>query len=115
MTFFRILILSLFVGSAAIVAGPVANAADPQIEAAIEAGKVGERIDGYLGVVGSADPAIVRKVNEVNNKRRAVYERLAKEKGVTVVQVARITGEKQLARASAGSFIMDDSGKWARK
>lgn len=115
MTLFRILILSLIVGSAGFIATPVANAGDPQIEAAIEAGNVGERIDGYLGVVGSADPAIVRKVNEINNKRRAVYERLAGEKGVTAAQVARIAGEKQIERARAGSFIMKDDGSWRRK
>ena len=115
MNMIRNIFLAFAVASLAIVSAPVAHAGDPQLEAAISAGEVGERIDGYLGVVGSADPAIVRKVQEINNKRRALYEQLSEQTGTTVAQVARVTGEKQIARAGTGQYYMDETGAWKQK
>jgi uncharacterized protein YdbL (DUF1318 family) len=112
MTMIKNVFLAIAFASLAVVSAPVAHAADPQIEAAISAGEVGERIDGYLGVVGSADPAVVRKVQEINNKRRALYEQLSKQTGTTVAQVARVTGEKQIAKAGPGQYYMDETGSW---
>jgi len=98
------------------LAAPSASAGDPVIDAAISQGVVGERVDGYLGLVtGSADAAIQRKVNEVNAKRRAVYERLARETGTTVEQVGIVTGEKQIAKTVSGAYYMDASGRWVQK
>ncbi len=106
-----LLALTLALGSAA--AAPVALA-DPAIEAAIEAGIVGERIDGFLGVAGNADAETLRKVNDINNRRRALYDKTAADTGTTIEQVARITGEKLVARAQAtpGKVFMDESGTW---
>lgn len=98
-----------------IIVAPSAWAGDPAIDAAIETGKVGERIDGRLGVIGSADPSLVRKVQEVNNKRAAVYADVAAETGTTVAEVARITGEKQIAKLQPGQWFMDESGTWKQK
>ncbi|MEZ5946553.1 MAG: YdbL family protein [Hyphomonas sp.] len=100
---------------AALFAAPSAMAGDPMIDAAISAGEVGETIDGLLGVVGQADPALVRKVNEINNRRVAKYAEVAAETGTTPAQVARLTGEKQIGRLEAGEFYMDESGVWKRK
>jgi uncharacterized protein YdbL (DUF1318 family) len=94
---------------------PAAFAGDPVIDAAIAAGEVGETIDGLLGVVGTADPAIVRKVNEINNRRAAKYAEVAADTGTTPAQVARLTGEKQIAKLQAGEYYMDESGVWKRK
>ncbi|MFN4025012.1 MAG: YdbL family protein [Hyphomonas sp.] len=114
MTILRTLILSLV-----LVFGGLAHAqggGDPQIETARAQGVIGERIDGYLGVVGSADAEIIRKVQDINNRRRALYEQKAQETGTTVQQVARIAGERQLAdRVQPGEFYMDESGSWIRK
>ncbi|MBY9065407.1 YdbL family protein [Hyphomonas sp. WL0036] len=114
MTIFRTLILSLV-----LVFGGLAYAqggGDPQIEAARSSGVIGERIDGYLGVVSSADADVTRKVQDINNRRRALYEKTASETGTTVQQVARIAGEKQLAqRVKAGEYYMDESGTWKQK
>lgn len=114
MTILRTLILSLV-----LVFGGLAYAqgrGDPQIESARAEGVIGERIDGYIGVVGSADAEIIRKVQDINNRRRALYEQKAQETGTTVQQVARIAGERQLAeRVGPGEFYMDESGSWKRK
>ncbi|MCA8898128.1 MAG: YdbL family protein [Hyphomonas sp.] len=100
---------------AAFVAVPAAQAGDPVIDSAIQAGQVGETIDGLLGVVGEADPAVVRKVNEINNRRAAKYAEVAADTGTTAAQVARLTGEKQIERLQPGEFYMDESGVWKQK
>jgi len=99
------------------ILSPPAFALDSQIETAISAGTVGERIDGYLGFTDATkvDASLKRKVDEVNAKRRAHYAKLAAETGVTLEQVARVTGEKQIAKARPGSKIMDASGRWVTK
>ncbi|MEM1086085.1 MAG: YdbL family protein [Pseudomonadota bacterium] len=95
---------------------PDANAGGPMIEKAQRDGLVGERIDGYLGIVDqSADAAIKRRVNEINALRRAEYDKLAQSRGVASEAVARITGEKQIDRAPSGSFVMRENGAWTRK
>lgn len=114
--FFRLIAaIALVLGAASMLAGQ-AHAGDPEIEAAKDQGVVGERIDGFLGIVnGGADPALVRLVNDINNKRRAVYDDTAGKTGTTMEQVARVTGEKQIARADSGEFYMDDTGSWKQK
>ena len=115
MTAIRTLLITLSLALAAFAFAPSASAGDPQIDAAIAAGEVGERIDGYLGVVGSADAAIVRKVQDINNRRRAVYEQTARDNNTTVQIVAQLAGEKQIAKLEPGQFYMDDSGVWQSK
>lgn len=119
MTIFKMIRLALLATILAFGAAsftPEAHAADPVIERAIASGIVGERADGYLGLVkGSANADVQRKVNEVNVKRRALYERLSRETGTTVEQVGIITGEKQIAKAAPGSYYMNRSGSWVKK
>ncbi|MEL6244412.1 MAG: YdbL family protein [Pseudomonadota bacterium] len=115
MPLFRLLVIAAILAIAGLIAAPNAHAGDPQIDAAKAQGVVGERIDGYLGVIGSADASVRRKVDEINNRRRAVYSDLAEQTGTTVAQVARVTGEKQIAGAVRGEMIMDESGSWKKK
>jgi uncharacterized protein len=111
--FFAALVAAL---AMALVA-PAATAGPPEIDAAKEQGTVGERIDGYLGIVNGAsiDASARRKVEEINAKRRKVYEDLARQQGATVEQVAFVTGEKLIAQTPEGQYIFDQSGSWKRK
>lgn len=112
----RLSIVAMFLAIGVTSFTPTAQAADPVIERAIADGIVGERPDGFLGLVkGSAAPEVQRKVNEVNVKRRSLYERLSRETGTTVQQVGIITGEKQIAKAAAGTYYMNGSGQWVQK
>jgi uncharacterized protein YdbL (DUF1318 family) len=80
------------------------------------AGQVGERPDGYLGLVDEGAPAEVRGlVKDVNARRRGKYEEIAKETGAPVAAVAARAGTKLIARTAKGNFVMDESGKWVRK
>ncbi len=116
MTAIRTLLLSVTLALVALAFAPSASAGDPQIDAAISSGEIGERIDGYLGVVtASPDPSLVRKVQDINNRRRAVYEQTARDNNTTVQIVAQLTGEKQIAKLEAGQYYMDASGSWKQK
>lgn len=113
---FRAFLVGLFIAFALAVSAPSAAAGDPQIDAAKAAGIVGERIDGYLGFVTvSSDASLQRKVNEINAKRRALYQSLSRETGTTVEQVGIVTGEKQIANAQSGEYYMNAQGQWVRK
>ena len=113
---FRIVLAMLVLAAGATVLSQPASAGDPQIESAKDQGVVGERIDGYLGVVsGGADASLMRRVQDINNKRRAAYDKLAAQTNTTTEQVARVTGEKLIKQASPGEYIMDDSGQWRQK
>ena len=64
--------------------------ADPLDDAKAE-GLVGERVDGFLGIVPGSAPTEVRAlVEEVNDKRRAKYQEVAKQRGVAMEAVAAI-------------------------
>ena len=67
-----------------LVAAPALAQRDPAYAAAREAGKVGEQPDGYLGIVGDANPALQRLVDDINIKRRSIYAEKAKEKKTTL-------------------------------
>ncbi len=111
----RTVFVAFSLALAAFAFAPSAAAGDPVIDSAIASGEVGERIDGYLGVVSNADATTTRKVQDINNRRRAVYEQTASENGTTVQIVAQLAGEKQIAKLQSGQFYMDASGTWQRK
>jgi uncharacterized protein YdbL (DUF1318 family) len=80
------------------------------------AGQVGEKPDGYIGLVDPGAPAEVRKlVKDINARRRVKYEEIAEETGAPAAAVAARAGTKLVARTAKGNFVMDESGKWVRK
>ena len=85
------------------------------VDQAISAGRIGERIDGYLAAVTDLNDAERRAMNEINIGRKTVYTDLAEKKGVSVEVIGRLSGEKQIGKAAAGSMIMTDSGQWSKK
>jgi uncharacterized protein YdbL (DUF1318 family) len=79
------------------------------------AGLVGEQLDGYLGLVQANAPADVKAmVNSINRQRRAEYERIAKQNGVSVDQVARLAAQKVIQQAAPGHYVQTPSG-WQRR
>jgi uncharacterized protein YdbL (DUF1318 family) len=79
-------------------------------------GLVGERIDGYLGVVDSGAPGSVRSmVDQINAERAAKYAEIAKKQGAPVAAVAQIAGKKLIERAPGGEYVMGADGTWRQK
>ena len=112
---FRTVAAASVFAALAFAIAPAASAGDPEIDAAVAEGEVGETIDGLLGIVCTADPSVIRKVNEINNRRAAKYAEVAAATGTTAAQVARLTGEKQIDRLRPGEYYLDESGVWQRK
>ncbi|GAA4643546.1 hypothetical protein GCM10023115_15060 [Pontixanthobacter gangjinensis] len=85
---------------------------DPAYAAARSAGQVGEKMDGYLGIVGAETPALKRLVDNINIQRRAVYaERAAAEKA-TVEEYAMTSGCLAISRTVPGEKYQAPDGSW---
>ncbi|MBQ4813526.1 hypothetical protein A7985_16395 [Pseudoalteromonas luteoviolacea] len=76
-------------------------------------GLVGENSAGYLGVIkGSAE--VKKLVAEINRKRKAKYQQLAKKNKISLAQVEKLAAEKTYKKTSSGHFIQVN-GKWVKK
>lgn len=82
------------------------------VAAALDAGTVGERADGYLGVAGSVGADVRAQVEQINIKRRAVYTQTAAARGVSVEEIAAATGCQTLRRVSPGRAYSLDGSSW---
>jgi uncharacterized protein YdbL (DUF1318 family) len=91
-------------------------AAALELEAAKRDGLVGERADGFVGVVvANPSPEVRALVDSVNARRRAHYEEIAKRNGTAFDAVAAVAGEKLTGRAAPGEWITDAQGNWHQK
>lgn len=97
-----------------LLAGP-AIAQTPAVDAARAAGTVGERYDGYIGVVGLVSGSVRSQVATINIERRSLYSRLAATKGVSPQDVGIAAGCQLLARVGAGGAYMGPDGAWRRR
>ncbi|MCB2051334.1 MAG: YdbL family protein [Novosphingobium sp.] len=86
-------------------------ARDPAYAAARSAGQIGEKPDGYLGVV-SGGGSVSSIVDDINIKRRAAYTQEARTQSVTVDQVAFVAGCRNILRTVAGEKYQAPDGSW---
>ena len=87
-------------------AAPAFAQRDPAYAAARAAGQVGEKMDGYLGVVGSETPELKRIVNDINIKRRAVYSERAKANNATLEEYALTAGCQAILATKPGEVAI---------
>jgi uncharacterized protein len=94
-----------------------APAVAASLDEAKAAGYVGERPDGYVGLVRQDVPAWARElVSQVNAQRRDAYAEVAgRTPGATVREVGIIAGRKLIERAPAGHHVMNEQGQWVVK
>jgi uncharacterized protein YdbL (DUF1318 family) len=108
--------LMLRLGAVLLVLCTALPAAAQSLDEAKAEGQVGERIDGYVGVVDANAPGEVRAlVDEVNAERREKYAEIAAERGTSVQAVAQIAGQKLIARAPGGEYVLGADGQWRQK
>ncbi len=93
-----------------------ARASGLDLDAAKSQGLVGEKADGFVGIV-VADPTapVTALVKNVNAKRAAAYAEIAKQNGTTLDAVAALAGAKLIERASKGDWVTDAAGNWRQK
>lgn len=94
------------------LAAPAFAQRDPAYEAARSSGKVGEKPDGYLGVVGGADASVKKLVDDLNIKRRALYAQKAQAASATLEEYALTAGCLAIARTAPGEKYMTPQGAW---
>jgi uncharacterized protein YdbL (DUF1318 family) len=92
----------------ALVALAVPASASP-LDDAKAAGQLGERWDGYLGVVKPSEGAQALAA-DINVKRKAHYAQIAAKNGATVEATAAIAGAKLVESAPSGQYVMPSSG-----
>jgi uncharacterized protein YdbL (DUF1318 family) len=86
------------------------------LDAAKGDGLVGETSKGYLAAVNASPSADVKAlISEVNAKRRAQYERIAKQNGISVEDVEKVAGQKAIDKTPAGQFVKNQGGGWKAK
>jgi uncharacterized protein YdbL (DUF1318 family) len=109
----------LALGAAAVLAASVpafiAPAQTPAINAARQAGLVGERYDGYLGMGAGASATLRSQVGAINIRRRTLYINLAASRRVSAQEVGITAGCTLLARVAVGEVYMLQDGVWRRR
>jgi len=90
----------------------VAHAMD--LDTAKSRGLVGERADGYLGVVvDDPSPEIKSLVADVNAKRRERYEQIAKQNGIDLADVEARAGQRAIQLTTSGGWVF--VSRWEKK
>ena len=114
MTLVRKAIVGAGVGLLAMTAlsAPAHAQRDPAYAAARANGTIGEKNDGYLGVVGAATPELRRLVNDINIRRRAVYTERARENTTTIEEYATSVGCQTILRTVPGEKYEAPYGTW---
>jgi len=85
---------------------------DPAYEAARKSGQVGEKMDGYLGVIGSQPAAIQNMVADLNRQRRENYTQRAQAQSVTLQEYALTQGCVLISRTEPGEKYQAPDGSW---
>ena len=94
------------------LSAPALAQRDPAYQAARSAGQVGEKPDGYLGVVGSQSGTVQSLVSDLNIRRRENYVQKAQEQGVTLQEYAITQGCILIARTQPGEKYQAPDGSW---
>lgn len=90
------------------------NAYALDLQSAKTQGYVGEQASGYLGVVNNA-AGVQALVNDINSRRKAHYEKIAKTNGTSLQVVEALAGKKAIEKTPRGQFVRDPAGNWIRR
>jgi uncharacterized protein YdbL (DUF1318 family) len=77
-------------------------------------GYVGEQANGYLGIVKNA-PGVSELVSDINSRRKAHYQDIARNNGTSLDVVEALAGKKAIEKTPRGQYVRDPSGNWIRK
>ena len=84
-------------------------------------GRVGETLNGYLAPLRQ-DKETLALVKQINAARSESYQQLADQFGISkrdannaVVELAKMAGQKLVARAQPGEYVQGLNGQWLRK
>ena len=98
--------------SAMMPGAAAAQGRDPAYAAARSAGLVGEKMDGYLGFVGTPNAALRATVDDINIKRKAAYAAKAQANNATVEEYALTSGCQLILNTRPGEKYQAPDGSW---
>jgi len=99
----------------AVMAASAGSAWATDLRTAKAAGLIGEQPNGYLGIVSTAGDDVRALVQEINQKRRAAYRKIAAKNGIPLQNVEQMAGKKAMNKTPAGQYIRSSSGQWVKK
>ncbi|EGT4382772.1 YdbL family protein [Cronobacter malonaticus] len=102
----------LVVMLALLLASPVSYALT--LDEARAQGRVGETFTGYLAPVAQ-DAETVALVARINQARAESYRDVAQQNGLPVDEVAKMAGQKLVARSKPGEYVRGINGQWMKK
>lgn len=76
--------------------------------------RVGETLSGYLAPI-QQDAETLALIKYINEGRKQQYQKVAQNNQVTTNDVARLAGQKLVARASKGEWVKGINGQWLQK
>jgi len=106
--------LGWVVGAVILCLAAVAPAFAMSVEEAKTKGLVGEKANGYLGVVNPGSQEAQSLTNEVNKKRRQAYEDIATRNRTHLDAVEALAGEKAIQNTKPGHYV-EGPGGWTKK
>ncbi|MGC4098533.1 MAG: YdbL family protein [Nitrospira sp.] len=77
-------------------------------------GLVGEKANGYLGLVTPSNAETQALLEDVNQKRRQAYEEIAKRNRTSIQSVETLAGDKAIQNTKPGNFV-EGPGGWSKK
>ena len=110
----RSTMLRWFVGLTILWSAAWAMASGLSLEEAKTKGLVGEKPNGYLGVVNPDSQEAHALTNDVNAKRRQAYQDIAARNKTQLESVEALAGQKAIQNTKAGHFV-EGPGGWTRK
>lgn len=88
----------------------------PRVPLAKKAGWIGERSDGYVGLVRNDAPQEIRDmVIDVNEDRLKKYTEIAAKHDVDVKAVEKVAGQRLVKKSLSGEYISLDNKTWSKK
>lgn len=114
----RTIFTAILVAGALIATSAAAIDNNGPVDKALAQGVIGEQADGYLGFVRAPTAAqadLQRRINEINIRRRGVFNEAAKVNGETEDRVALLSALRQITKTPNGEYFQDTTRKWCVK
>jgi uncharacterized protein YdbL (DUF1318 family) len=114
----RNIFTAMLVAGALIATSAAAIDNNGPIDKALAAGVIGEQADGYLGFVRAPTAAqadLQRRINEINIRRRGVFNEAARANGETEDRVALLSALRQITKTPNGEYFQDTTRTWCVK
>jgi uncharacterized protein YdbL (DUF1318 family) len=108
--FWKLSFFVMLMGGFMLVAHPQAMA--QSLDDLRASGQVGEAFDGYARARAQTARSAV---DDINAKRRTIYEERAKQQGISAAQVGQVYAAKIIEKAPAGTWLLSADGTWRQK